>query len=266
MIYEDQILRYVRAFVQNRDRTARYAFNDGIKKYKYLTVYPYGSDDESDFYLIGFTNKHFKVPVGDDKLANMRVDGDSCFYVTTPHAMMFRTDMQFSTDRIEPVIISPVTLDDILCAPKLSDGEFYHVSYCVTDYMNTKQHLSYENEADIIKAAKGLRKIELEVFFEDTHTTTTTIYGSRGIRLMHNGTCIALIHAYGRELSNQETSVINEVQYRQLMEELIDAVPSLREKMDTPYKLVDHFDQMDRYCPVPGITGKGFGVTTKDKL
>lgn len=186
----DFIKGYSELMVAQRRHDQIKHFNNNLKKYSHLLVYPFTADDpDKNQLLVGFSND-FKIYQKDDK-ANMPAAMTQIIcgqdYVVVGKGLDIKETVAIPTSEIQPLPIRKVEWSELINAPKLGEDsfsvlsdpflEYFHLdSYAYQEGSNESFDFNHYFNKDSNKPdGLELREVWHDTCDDDKHGNTQTL-------------------------------------------------------------------------------------------
>lgn len=203
-------------------------FNNNLKRFSHLLVYPFSHDDDSVKMqlLVGFADT-FNIHQKDDKatmpeaMEQVRSGQD---FLTISVDSMFTETLAISTSAIELLPIRKVEWSELINAPKLDDGEFSILKSAFLEYFNLDES-AYQQGSDerfsfsdyFYKKNNKPEALELREVWSDTDGDK---YGNIQTLVIWHGVFIGWVVCSGKWLDSYTASTVNLDQWSNMMDTL----------------------------------------------
>lgn len=241
------------------DRDDFRIFNANLEKYKYMSFYPFFSEDDDDnilwdtpSLLIGYSNTDSTGPMSKSDAFNANGGSeDNMFFVESGLAYMLNEErVLINTSEIEPISISPISWDTVLKAEEVGEPDYGDICDPLLSYMR-ESSAPYEFDQHVIDFLKKQDKVTLKLIFRDGSVSdtrkTTLVY-------FRNEFVAAMKHT-GYDGCNCEVYTFDEEKWFSTLEyiKIESGVDNLFEK--SIVNLMDTTRNPDEFLFVPGVTG-----------
>lgn len=255
--------RGLHSYIQKQTREIRREFISGLKKYKYIMIYPFHNDDGREdscintCVMVGFSNTNHHMQMNDEREAYGWLETDNSdtnvFYLHSAYVDLCDKIYYISTEEFPDIIVSKAPIEIALNAPSLGEAEPDSIAYHVYDYIGDVHTKDFD---DILKETiKGIPDIEHYTIFEDIHLNDRSIKLGRATEIVkYKSEVIAFITKSGYDMCRNECYPMNSTKWRDFVEMII-AESNIREMLCPRYTVIDPTKDCDIYFAVPGVSG-----------
>lgn len=257
---------YLVEFMNSCSRQEQRAFNEYLKKFRYIMIYPHNQrsgkcdnvDAENDMVFIAFTNTHRKIDNFTDADTWSETDNNdtNIFFLNCTKAVLLEEAIFISTETFEPIFMQPAPLSMVLDAPSVGNAHPEELSYAMTEFY--QYDLPWEAEELFNKIIAETPDLECYyTFYEKCKENNRRPKCQSTAVVKYKDEILGFISCNNYE-DSKNISVLNPEKWDSLMSMLIEN-SGIYKLVERRYNVIDTTVDCDIYFPVPGITKYKFG-------